>query len=66
MSRNPRLDAINRQIDEAAGLAERAKARVLNGGTVADVITYERHATRLQLLLERRWKLKLRSLEIVS
>ena len=55
MTRNARLDAINRQIDEAAGLAERAKARILAGGNAIDVITYERHATRLQLLLERRW-----------
>lgn len=66
MTRNARLAAIDRQIDEAAGLAERAKARIMAGGNVIDVITYERHATRLQLLLERRWKLKMRSIEVVK
>ncbi len=66
MTRNARMDAINRQIDEARGLAEAAKARIQAGGGVIDIITYERHAARLQLLLERRWKLKLRSIEVVQ
>lgn len=57
-----RLEAIDRRIDESRGLAERALSRIKDGGTVIDVVVFERHATAQQLLTSRRMKCRLASL----
>ncbi len=57
-----RLEAIDRRIDEARGLAERALSRIRGGGTVIDVVVFERHATEQQILTSRRTKCRLASL----
>ncbi len=57
-----RLEAIDRRIDEARGLAERALSRIRDGGTVIDVVVFERHATEQQFLTSRRTKCRMSSL----